>query len=65
MQVRYDEAVDAAFIKLSSDTPQGGVEIGEGVILHMTEKDKIVAIEILGASKRFPIQNLFTLKVAS
>lgn len=65
MQVRYDEAVDAAYIQLSPKRPQGGVEVGEGVVLHVTEKDEIVAIEILGASKRFPIQNLFTLKVAS
>ncbi len=65
MQVRYDESVDAAFIELSADQPQGGVEIAEGVILHVTGNVKIVAIEILDASKRFPIENLFSLKVAS
>ena len=65
MQARYDETVDAAYIELSPDVPEGGVEAGDGVILHVTEKDEIVAIEILDASKRFPIENLFTLKVAS
>lgn len=65
MQVRYDQAVDAAFIQLSSKHPQGGVEIEQGVILHVTADDEIVAIEILDASKRFPIESLFTLKVAS
>ncbi|MDP2935248.1 MAG: DUF2283 domain-containing protein [Dehalococcoidia bacterium] len=65
MQVRYDKAVDAAYIELSSKRPQGGVEVGEGVVLHVTKDDEIVAIEILDASKRFPIESLFTLKVAS
>jgi uncharacterized protein YuzE len=66
MLVRYDQEADAAHIQLSSKRPQGGVEVGEGVILHITEKDdEIVAIEILDASKRFPIESLFTLKVAS
>lgn len=65
MLVSYDESVDAAYIVLSSKSPEGGVEVGEGVVLHVTKDDEIVAIEILDASKRFPIESLFTLKVAS
>jgi len=41
----------------------GGVEIKEGVILHVTDKDEIVALEILEASERLPVRNLFTLEV--
>lgn len=65
MLVHYDEEADAAYIELSSERPQGGVEVGEGIILHVTEDGQIVALEILDASKRFPIENLFALKVAS
>jgi len=61
MKVRYDKKVDAAFIRFSSKRPAGGVEIKEGVILHVTDKDEIVALEILEASERLPLRNLFTL----
>jgi len=48
MKVRYDKEVDAAYIQMSSKKPDGAVEITEGVILHTTAKDEIVAIEITG-----------------
>ncbi|MFQ5894571.1 MAG: DUF2283 domain-containing protein [Nitrospinota bacterium] len=64
MKVRYDREVDAAYIGLSSKRPRAGVELEKGVVLHLTEDGKIVGIEILGASKRFPVRNLFTLDAA-
>ena len=63
MKVRYDKKVDAAFIRFSSRRPAGGVGIKEGVILHATDKNEIVAFEILEASERLPVRNLFTLEV--
>jgi len=36
---------DAAFIRLSNDKPSGDIEINEGVVIHVTDLDKIVAIE--------------------
>ena len=47
----------------SRQSVRWGVEIKEGVILHVTDKDEIVALEILGASERLPVRNLFTLEV--
>jgi uncharacterized protein YuzE len=63
MKVQYDKKVDAAYIRFSSKRPVGAVEIKEGVILHVTAKEEIVALEILDASERFPVRNLFTLEV--
>lgn len=62
MKVRYDKQVDAAYLQFYSKPPAGAIEIDEGVILHLTSDEKIVAIEILDASKRLPIKNLFTLR---
>ena len=62
MRVRYDNEVDAAYIQLSSKRPKGAVEIREGVIVHVADKEEIVGIEILKASERFPIRNLHTLQ---
>lgn len=64
MKVQYDKEADAAYIQLSSKHPHGAVEINEGVVLHTTEKNEIVGIEILDASRRFPIRNLYKLEVA-
>ncbi len=65
MKVKYDKKADAAYIQLSAKLPHGAIEVNEGVILHTTDKDEIVGIEILDASKRFPIRNLYKLEVAA
>ncbi|MGM0532809.1 MAG: DUF2283 domain-containing protein [Bacteroidota bacterium] len=36
------------------------MEVSEGVNLDLTEDGKIVGIEILNASSKFPLQSLFT-----
>ena len=53
MKVKYDKEVDAAYIQMSSKKSDGGVEIAEGVVLHTTKNNEIVAIEILDAAKKF------------
>ena len=65
MKVKYDKESDAAYIQLSSKKPDGGVEMTEGVILHTTAKNEIVSIEILDASKKFPVRNLYKLEVSA
>ena len=63
MKVRYDKNADAAYIQLSSKTPDGAVEMNEGVILHTTSKNELVAIEILGATQKIPIKTLYKLEL--
>jgi uncharacterized protein YuzE len=65
MKVRYDKEADAAYIQLSSKKPDGGVEMAEGVVLHTTAKNEIVGIEIIEASKKFPIKNLYKLDLTA
>ena len=60
MKIYYDQKVDAAYLQMSDETPSGVVEITEGVNLDITEEGKIVGIEILNASEKFPLQSLFT-----
>jgi len=63
VKVRYDKKVDAAYIQLSTKKPDGAVEMAEGVILHTTSKNEIVALEILGATKKIPIRSLYKLEL--
>ena len=59
MKISYDKEVDAAYIKLSDGEPSGVIEMSEGVNLDVTEKGEITGIEILDASKKFPLKSLF------
>ena len=60
MKVHYDNEVDAIYIKLGNQKPEGVIEISEGVNLDTTSGDKIVGIEILNASRRMNIRTIFS-----
>jgi len=63
MKVSYDPKANAAYIRLSNKRPYGAIEIDEGIIVHVTKDNKIVAIEILKASQKFSVQQLFKFEV--
>ncbi len=60
MKVYYDDEVDALYLKLSDESPEGVVEISEGVNLDTTSEDKIVGIEILDASKKIDLKTVLS-----
>ncbi|RLG66954.1 MAG: DUF2283 domain-containing protein [Methanobacteriota archaeon] len=63
MKVSYDPEADAAYLRLSNKKPHGAIEMREGVILHVTDKDEIVGIEILDVSKKLKIKELFKFEI--
>ena len=65
MKIYYDKEVDAAYIRLSDQEPSGVIEISEGMNVDVTDKGEIVGIEILDASKKFPLKSLFTFEYDS
>jgi len=46
MKIYYDNEVDALYLKLGDEAPEGVVELSEGVNLDQTSEGKIVGIEI-------------------
>ncbi|MCD4784337.1 MAG: DUF2283 domain-containing protein [Candidatus Eremiobacteraeota bacterium] len=64
MKIKYDKNVDAAYIQMSTKKPDGAIEITEGVILHTTANNEIVAIEILDATQKIPIKTLYKLELS-
>lgn len=56
MKIYYDKEVDAAYIKLSDITPAGVIEIAEGINVDTTDSGEVVGIELLDASKKFPLK---------
>lgn len=60
MKVYYDDEVDALYLKLGEETPEGVIEMAEGVNLDTTSEDKIVGIEILNASKKIDLKTILS-----
>lgn len=60
MKVYYDDKVDALYLKLGDEIPEGVVEISEGVNIDTTAEDKIVGIEILNASKKIDLKTILS-----
>jgi uncharacterized protein YuzE len=60
VKVYYDDEVDALYLGLGDQEPDGVVEIAEGVSLDTTEDGKITGIEILKASTRFNIDTILS-----
>ena len=60
MKIFYDSDVDALYLELSKEKPESVREISDGINLDITEKNKLVGIEILDASKKFDIQTILS-----
>jgi len=60
MKVFYDNEVDALYLKLGKEKPEGVIEIAEGVNLDTTQDGKLVGIEIIEASKKIDIQTILS-----
>ena len=54
MKLQYDRKVDALYIRLNDKRYVESDEIAEGVIFDYDAKGKIIGIEILDASEKFP-----------
>ncbi|MCK4468347.1 MAG: DUF2283 domain-containing protein [Bacteroidota bacterium] len=60
MKVHYDEEVDALYLKLGDQKPNGVIEIAEGVNIDTTTDGKLTGIEILRASKKINIDTILS-----
>ncbi|MEK6635209.1 MAG: DUF2283 domain-containing protein [Planctomycetota bacterium] len=60
MKVYYDNEIDALYLKLGDESPEGVIEISEGINLDTTSEDKIVGIEILDASKKIDLKTILS-----
>jgi uncharacterized protein YuzE len=63
MRVHYDNEVDALYLRLGDETPEGAIEIAEGVNLDTTSHDRIAGIEILNASKKIDLKTILSYTV--
>jgi uncharacterized protein YuzE len=60
MKVHYDEEIDALYLKLSDEKPDGVIEITEGVNIDTTDDGKLTGIEILKASQKMNLNTILS-----
>lgn len=60
MKVHYDEEIDALYLKLSDQNPDGVIEITEGINIDTTADGKLAGIEILKASQKMNISTILS-----
>jgi len=52
LRIKYDRIADAIYIRLKDEKVAESDEVAPGVIVDLNEKNEIVGIEVLWASKR-------------
>ncbi len=59
MKVYYDNKVDALYLKLGDEEPDGVIEISEGINIDSTSSGRVVGIELLNVSQKIDINTIF------
>jgi uncharacterized protein YuzE len=63
MKVSYDKEVDAAYLQFSDEKIEESDDVFEGLIIDFTVDKRIVGIEILDVSKKFPVETLYKFEI--
>lgn len=63
MRIRYDEKVDALYIRLDDAKVVESDEVKPGIVLDFDEKNQVVGIEVLDFKRRVPKGDLKQLKL--
>jgi len=63
MKIEYDKEVDALYIKITNEKPDGVIEVEEGINIDVTAAGTIVGIELIEAKKRISLTNFLTYEI--
>ena len=63
MKVSYDKEVDALYIELSTQKPDGVINIQEGINIDVTSDGNIVGIELIDAAKKMPLDSFLKYEI--
>ena len=61
MKIEYDREVDALYIRLQEKYVARTVEIEEGLNLDLDENGKLIGLEVLDATERYSLADIFNL----
>lgn len=60
MIIHYDDDVDALYIQFCEKSPDGAVEVAEGIQMDLTSNNELVGIEVLDASKHIDLKSMLS-----
>ncbi|MGB8656510.1 MAG: DUF2283 domain-containing protein [Candidatus Zixiibacteriota bacterium] len=61
MKIEYDKQVDALYIRIQEKKVAQTKEVADGVNLDLDETGKLIGLEILGATERYSLSDIFNL----
>jgi len=61
MKIEYDKEVDALYIRIQEKEVVRTKEIEEGINIDMDDEDKMIGLEIIGATERYGQKDILNL----
>jgi uncharacterized protein YuzE len=61
MKIEYDNQVDAIYIRLQEKYITRTVEIEDGLNIDLDENGKLIGLEVLDATERYALTDLFNI----
>jgi uncharacterized protein YuzE len=61
MKIEYDRETDALYVRLQEKYVNRTVEIEEVVNVDLDENGKLIGLEILGATERYSLADIFNI----
>ena len=61
MKIEYDKEVDALYVRLQEKYVDRTVEIEEGLNIDLDENGKLIGLEILDATERYFLADIFNI----
>ena len=65
MKIEYDNQVDAIYIRLQEKQVTRTVEIEDGLNIDLDENGKLIGLEVLDATERYTLTDLFNIEALS
>ena len=61
MKIEYDKEVDALYVRLQEKYVARTVQIEEGLNLDLDEEGKLIGVEVLDATQRYSLADIFNI----
>jgi len=61
MKIEYDKEVDALYIRIQDEYVARTQEVSEGVNLDFDDQDRLIGLEVIDATKRYSLSDIFNL----
>lgn len=65
MKITHDRDVNAVYIQLSLQQPEGVIEVADGINIDVSSDGKIVGIELPDATEKVSLESLLSYEISA